>query len=134
MIVAVSALAGLCKGPNGEPDALNGLSDVLRAELLTLTSSGSVRLAHWRARRHDVSAELYAWMNREYARLGPYRQGREGEREQHALTRRGLTLGKCRLEDPGPGGPVSINRHPPVSPLDRGGGQPVYRRPDRAGD
>jgi hypothetical protein len=45
--------------------------DVLRAELLTLTSSGSVRLAHWRARRHDVSAELYAWLNREYARLGP---------------------------------------------------------------
>ena len=36
---------------NGEPDALDGLSDVLRAELLTLTSSGSVRLAHWRARR-----------------------------------------------------------------------------------
>ena|ERR1700694_2183215 len=73
---------------NGEPDALDGLSDVLRAELLTLTSSGSVRLAHWRARRHDVSAELYAWLNREYARLGPYRRGREGEREQHALTRR----------------------------------------------
>ena len=54
----------------------------------TLTSSGSVRLAHWRARHHDVSAELYAWLNREYARLGPYRRGREGEREQHALTRR----------------------------------------------
>ena len=71
MIVAVSTLAGLCKGPNGEPDALDGLRDVLRAGLLTLTSSGSVRLAHWRARRHDVSAELYAWMNREYARLGP---------------------------------------------------------------
>jgi hypothetical protein len=53
---------------NGEPDALDGLSDVLRAELLTFTSSGSVRLAHWRARRHDVSAELYAWLNREYAR------------------------------------------------------------------
>ena len=31
-----------------------------------------------------------------------------------------------------PGGPgVSINRHPPVSPLDRGGEQPVYRRLDR---
>jgi hypothetical protein len=29
---------------NGEPDALDGLSDVLCAELLTLTSSGSVRL------------------------------------------------------------------------------------------
>jgi hypothetical protein len=28
-----------------------------------------------------VSAELYAWLNREYARLGPYRRGREGERE-----------------------------------------------------
>ena len=70
MIVAVSALAGLCKGPSGEPDALDGLSDVLRAELLTLTSSGSVRLAHWRAWHHDVSAELYAWLNREYARLG----------------------------------------------------------------
>ena len=41
MIVAVSTLAGLCKGPNGEPDALDGLSDVLRA--LTLTSSGSGR-------------------------------------------------------------------------------------------
>ena len=65
-----------------------GVSEGLRAELLTLTSSGSVRLAHWRARRHDVSAELYAWLNREYARLGPYRRGREGEREQHALTRR----------------------------------------------
>jgi len=88
MIVAVSTLAGLCKGPNGEPGALDGLSDVLRAELLTLTLSGSVRLAHWRARRHDVRAELYAWLNREYARLGPYRRGREGEREQHALTRR----------------------------------------------
>jgi hypothetical protein len=60
----------------------------LRAELLTLTSSGSVRSAHWRARHHDVSAELYAWLNREYARLGPYRRGRQGEREQHALTRR----------------------------------------------
>ena len=56
---------------NGEPDALDGLSDVLRAELLMLTSSGSVRLAHWRARHQDVSAELYAWLNREYARLGP---------------------------------------------------------------
>src|SRR6476619_4999658 len=55
---------------NGEPDALDGLSDVLRAELLMLTSSGSVRLAHWRARHHDESAELYAWLNREYARLG----------------------------------------------------------------
>ena len=84
------------KDPNGEPDALNGLSDVLRAELLTLTSSGSVRLAHWRARHHDVGAEPYAWLNREYARLGRYRRGREGEREQHALTRRGLTLEKCR--------------------------------------
>ena len=73
---------------NGEPGALDGLSDVLRAELLTLTSSGSVRLAHWRARHHDVSAELYARLNREYARLGPYRRDREGEREQHALTRR----------------------------------------------
>lgn len=73
---------------NGEPDALDGLSDVLRAELLTLTSSGSVRLAHWRARHHDVSAELYAWLNREHAQLGPYRRGRQGEREQHALTRR----------------------------------------------
>jgi hypothetical protein len=52
---------------NGEPDALDGLSDLLRAELLTLTSSDSVRLAHWRARHHDVSAELYAWLNREYA-------------------------------------------------------------------
>ena len=130
----MSTLAGLCKGPKGEPDALDGVSEGLRAELLTLTSSGSVRLAHWRARRHDVSAELYAWLNREYARLGPYRRGREGEREQHALTRRGLTLEKCRLEDAGPGGPgVSINRHPPVSPLDRGGEQPVYRRLDRAG-
>jgi hypothetical protein len=39
--------------------------------MLTLTSSGSVRLAHWRAWHHDVSAELYAWLNREYARLGP---------------------------------------------------------------
>ena len=94
----MSTLAGLCKGPKGEPDALDGVSEGLRAELLTLTSSGSVRLAHWRARRHDVSAELYAWLNREYARLGPYRRGR-GEREQHALTRRGLTLEKCRLED-----------------------------------
>ena len=30
--------------------------------------------AFWRIggpRRHDVSAELYAWLNREYARLGP---------------------------------------------------------------
>ena len=96
MIVAVSTLAGLCKGPNGEPDAPDGLSDVLRAELLTLTSSGSVRLAQWRARRHVVRAELYAWLNREYARLGRYRRGREGEREQHALTRRGPTLEKCR--------------------------------------
>ena len=41
MIVAVSTLAGLCKGPNGEPDALDGVSEGLRAELLTLTSSGS---------------------------------------------------------------------------------------------
>ena len=55
---------------NGEPDALDGLSDVLRAELLTLTSSGSVRLAQWRARRHVVRAELYAWLNREYAAVG----------------------------------------------------------------
>ena len=102
----MSTLAGLCKGPKGEPDALDGVSEGLRAELLTLTSSGSVRLAHWRARRHDVSAELYAWLNREYARLGPYRRGREGEREQHALTRRGLTLEKCRLEDAGRADPV----------------------------
>ena len=102
----MSTLAGLCKGPNGEPDALDGVSEGLRAELLTLTSSGSVRLAHWRAGRHDVSAELYAWLNREYARLGPYRRGREGEREQHALTRRGLTLEKCRLEDAGRADPV----------------------------
>jgi hypothetical protein len=50
MIVAVCTLAGLCKGPDGEPGAREGLSDVLRAELLTLTSSGSVRLAQWRAR------------------------------------------------------------------------------------
>ena len=63
---------------NGEPDALDGLSDVLRAELLTLTSSGSVRLAHWRARHHGVSAALYAWLNREYARLGFDRRGRQG--------------------------------------------------------
>ncbi|MGY4648418.1 hypothetical protein ACVWWN_002214 [Mycobacterium sp. URHB0021] len=60
MIVAVSALAGLCKGPNGEPGELDGLSDVPRAEFLTLTSSGAVRLAHW----------LYAWLNREYAAIG----------------------------------------------------------------
>ena len=38
----MSTLAGLCKGPNGEPDALDGVSEGLRAELLTLTSSGSV--------------------------------------------------------------------------------------------
>ena len=37
----MSTLAGLCKGPNGEPDALDGVSEGLRAELLTLTSSGS---------------------------------------------------------------------------------------------
>ena len=29
---------------------------------------------------------------------------------------------------------MSINRHPPVSPLDRGGGQPVYRRLDLASE
>ena len=87
-----AAHARALSSPDGHrgrrPDALDGLSDVLRAELLTLTSSGSVRLAHWRAWHHDVSDELYAWLNREYARLGPYRRGREGEREQHALTRR----------------------------------------------
>src|SRR3954454_15082680 len=59
MIVAVSALAGLCIGPNGEPGELDGLSDVPRAEFLTLTSSGAVRWAHWRARRHVVRAGLY---------------------------------------------------------------------------
>lgn len=72
MVAAAAAAAGDDDDveSNGEPDALDGLSDVLRAELLTLTSSGSVRLAHWRAWHHDVSAELYAWLNREYARLG----------------------------------------------------------------
>ena len=120
---------------NGEPGALDGLSDVLRAESLTLTSSGSVRLAHWRAPRHDVSAELYAWMNREYARLGPYRRGREGEREQHALTRRAALPLRSADERTQAGRTRCVDQPPPAgSLLDRGGGQPVYRRPDRAGD
>jgi hypothetical protein len=108
---------------------------VLRAELLTLTSSGSVRLAHWRARRHDVSAELYASLNREYARLGPYRRGRQGEREQHALTRRAALPLRSADERTQAGRTRCVDQPPPAgSLLDRGGGQPVYRRPDRAGD
>ena len=65
MVAAAAAADDDDVESNGEPDALDGLSDVLRAELLMLTLSGSVRLAHWRARHHDVSAELYAWLNRD---------------------------------------------------------------------